>query len=261
MIRTLLVDDEPLALSRLEHLAIEIDNMEIVGTFRNGAGAIKAAGEILPDLVLLDIKMPGLDGFDVAEALGKLPSPPEIVFITAFDHFAVRAFEAHAMDYLLKPVEKERLEDSMHLAQERLDSRNSTLRSQELNAIIHNLRDALGEHQRNENRRALWVKEKGRMVRLNSADIEWIKAERDYVRIHIGERSHLMRNTMAAIAETLTFGAFFRVHRSAIVNLNYVYQLRLSATGAHVLRLKNGTEIPVGRSYRKAVSAALKTKA
>ncbi len=260
MIKTLLVDDEPLALSRLEHLAQDIHEIEIVGTCRDGDTAIQAASNLKPDLVLLDIKMPGLDGFEVAQELGKLTPSPEVIFVTAFDHYAVRAFEVHALDYLLKPIERDRLIDSIKLVKKRLKSLSSDMRTEELGAIIKNLREALGQQQRDDNRRALWIKEKGRMVRINSADIEWIKAERDYIRLYIGERTHLMRNTMSAISKSLTQGPFTRVHRSAIVNINFVRQLRLSPTGAHVLRLKNGTEIPVGRSYRKAVTAALHTK-
>lgn len=258
--KILLVDDEPLALRRLEHLLEHLPGIELIGSCADGDQAIQTSKVVTPDLVLLDIKMPGLDGFTVAKELNKLTPSPEIIFVTAFDHYAVRAFEARAMDYLLKPVEKERLYDSVKLAGERLKSRDSNQRTEELNVIIRDLREVLGEHQRDENKRAIWVKEKGRMVRINSTDIQWIKAERDYVRLHLGERSHLMRNTMTAISKTLTLSRFIRVHRSAIVNIQYVRQLRLSPTGAHSLKLKNGTTIPVGRSYRKAVSAALHSK-
>ncbi len=257
--KTILVDDEPLALNRIEHLAADIDGIEIVGSCRDGISALKTANRLKPSLVLLDIKMPGMDGFEVAAELSQLSPAPEVVFITAFDHFAVQAFEAHALDYLLKPVEKSRLEETVKLAHKRLSERDSGERSRELSAIINDLREAIGEYQRDENKRALWVKEKGSMIRVNSADIEWIEAERDYVRLHMGKHSHLMRNTMNAISKSLSPSQFVRVHRSAIINIAFVLQLRLSPTGAHVLRLKNGTEVPVGRNYRKAVASALHT--
>lgn len=259
--KTLLVDDEPLALRRLEHLAAEIGGIDIVASCKDGPSAIEAANKFQPDLVLLDIKMPGPDGFEVAAQLNELTPLPEIVFVTAFDHFAVHAFETHALDYLLKPVEKDRLADTFHLARERIKSREKVGRADELGAIIQDLREALGEHQRDENKRALWVKEKGRMVRISNADINWIQAERDYIRLHVGDRSHLMRHTMAAISKTLDPEKFVRAHRSAIVNVSTVRQLRLSPTGAHILRLNDGTEIPVGRHYRSAVAEALQTKA
>jgi DNA-binding LytR/AlgR family response regulator len=258
--KTLLVDDEPLALSRLAHLAKDIDSIEIVGTCRDGATAIQTAKKVLPELVLLDIKMPGPDGFEVAQEMQNLNPPPEIVFVTAFDHYAVKAFEVHALDYLLKPVEKNRLAETVQLAAKRLFARETSQKTKEFNVIIKDLREALGEKQREENKRAIWIREKGRMLRINSADIEWIKAERDYVRIHIGERTHLMRNTMSAISKSLNPAQFVRVHRSAIVNTAVVRQLRLGPTGAHVLRLKNGVEVPVGRSYRKSVATRLQTK-
>jgi two-component system, LytTR family, response regulator len=259
--KILLVDDEPLALGRLEHLLKHQPGIELVGSCADGEQALAQSIHAQPDLVLLDIKMPGQSGFEVADALRQLDHIPEIVFVTAFDHYAIQAFEAHALDYLLKPVEKDRLLDSIQLAETRIRERDSSARSDELGVIIKDLREALGDHQRDENKRALWVKEKGRMVRIKNADIEWIEAERDYIRLHIGQRSHLMRNTMNAISHSLISEKFVRVHRSAIVNVDFVEQFHLSSTGAHVLCLRNGVEVPVGRSYRKKVSTALHTKA
>ncbi len=257
--KILIADDEPLALQRLEHYLKAIPDTDIVATCQNGHEALRDVEKHQPDLALLDIKMPGPDGFEIAGKIAALENPPYVIFVTAFDHFAVRAFEAQALDYLLKPVEKNRLEEAIELARTRIAAQEASERGDELRAIIRDLRRALGEAMHEEATNIIWVKDRGAMQRINTADIEWIEAERDYVRVHLDGKSHLMRNTMSGIANMLDQNQFIRVHRSAIVNTRTIRQMRLSPTGAHILRLASDTEVPVGRSYKKAVAATLKT--
>ena len=185
--RVLLVDDEPLALRRLEILLSRRPWVDVVAAVRDGQAAIRAARELNPDVVFLDIQMPQLDGFEVAALLSE-GNRPEIIFVTAYETHAVRAFEAAAIDYLLKPVEMERLDEALGRVRTHLASRDANARADELEALVHTLRGHDGDRHPD-----LWIRDRRGRVRLEKTRIDWVEAEGDYVRIHSGARSWLMR--------------------------------------------------------------------
>ncbi len=253
--RVLLVDDEPLALRRLEILLSRRPWIQILGSARDGASAIEAIERNRPDLILLDVQMPGLDGIEVADYLRTQCDPqdaPDIIFITAFDNFAVEAFQAAAIDYLLKPVEVDRLDQALSRAKANRAAKDAQSRADELESVVRALRSSGGDGAPD-----LWVKDRNGSVRIEKWRIDWIEAEGDYVRIHAGERSWLMRNTMAAMEDTLDQRLFTRVHRSAIVNVRAVERLGSTQTGARMIKLSCGAEIRVGRAYERAVQDAM----
>ncbi|WP_158272149.1 LytR/AlgR family response regulator transcription factor [Marinicauda salina] len=247
MMGVLVVDDEPLALRRLEILLSRRPYVELVGAARDGQQAVRSVRELKPDIVLLDIQMPGLDGFEVAELIRREASP-EVIFVTAYDTYAVRAFEAAAVDYLLKPVEMERLDAALGRARAQLATRDAEARADELEALVRTLRG--DESQEGGD---LWIRERKGQVRIEKSRIDWVEAEGDYVRLHIGERSWLMRATMAAMEKALDPRLFVRVHRSAIVNARRVAFAGGASTGGKYLRLDTGVEIRIGRAYEPRV--------
>lgn len=249
--RTLIVDDEPLALRRLEILLSRRPRIEIVGTCRNGREALASIEDLKPDLVLLDIRMPDLNGLDVAAALAG-PDAPAVIFVTAYDAFAVQAFEAAAVDYLLKPVEPERLDLALGRARQQYAMRDAESRAGELEAVVNALR-----YNGSSEGGDLWVKDRNGTVRLSKHQIDWVEAEGDYVRIHCGERSWLHRETMTSMEDQLDSRFFVRVHRSAIVNSRRVTRTGSTSSGGRLLHLESGADVRVGRSYESAVKRAL----
>ncbi len=249
--RVLLVDDEPLALRRLEILLSRRPWVEVVAAVRDGHAAARAARELNPDVVFLDIQMPQLDGFEVAALLGE-GRRPEIIFVTAYETHAVRAFEAAAIDYLLKPVEMERLDEALGRVRTLLASRDANARADELEALVHTLRGHDGDRAPD-----LWIRDRRGRVRLEKTRIDWVEAEGDYVRIHSGARSWLMRATMGSMEKRLDDHQFARVHRSAIVNLRRIARTAATSTGSKTLRLEDGTEIRVGRAFESRVNDLL----
>jgi len=249
--RTLLVDDEPLALRRLEILLSRRPRIDVVGTCRSGEDAIEAIEKLKPDLVLLDIRMPGLDGLAVARTLTG-PMAPVIIFITAYDNFAVQAFEASAIDYLLKPVEPERLDQALARARKTHSLKDAESRAGELEAVVHALR-----HNGEADTDDIWVKDRNGNVRVSKLTIDWVEAEGDYVRIHCGGRSWLHRETMHAMCKELDQRFFIRVHRSAIVNTRRIERTSSTASGGRLLQLDSGAEVRIGRSYEAGLKKAL----
>ncbi len=249
--RVLLVDDEPLALRRLEILLSRRPWVEVVAAVRDGHAAARAAEELKPDVVFLDIQMPQLDGFEVASILSE-GRRPEIIFVTAYETHAVRAFEAAAIDYLLKPVEMERLDEALGRARTQLANRDANTRADELEALVHTLRGHEGDRHPD-----LWVRDRRGRMRLEKNRIDWVEAEGDYVRIHAGARSWLMRATMGSMEKRLDDHQFARVHRSAIVNLRRIARTAATDTGSKTLRLEDGTEVRVGRAFESRVNDLL----
>jgi DNA-binding LytR/AlgR family response regulator len=246
--RVLIADDEPLACRRLEILLSRRAWIEVVGSARDGRSALDAIETLAPDTVLLDIQMPGLDGLQLAELIARRSAAIAVVFVTAYDAFAVRAFEASAADYLLKPVEPERLDQALGRARQSLAARDAQARADELEALVHTLR---GDD------RAIWVKDRGGRVRIDPARLDLLEAEGDYVRLHVGAQSWLHRATLSGLLETLDDRLFIRVHRSAAVNLRRIERLSSDANSAKRLRLEGGREVRVGRAFEKSVAEAL----
>ena len=234
-LRLLIVDDEPLAIERLQLLLARIEGVQLAGTASDGAAALRLVEAVAPDAVLLDIAMPGMDGIDVARALSKMARPPVVVFVTAFDAFAVAAFDVDAVDYVMKPVAADRLARAVERARERL-----RLREEEGAEPAA----APGAHIEE-----FWVSEARGLVRLAAEDIDRITAERDYMRLHVGRRSWLINHTIAKLEAELDPARFIRLHRSAMVRRDFVTGLRRDEGGRWWAKLADGDEQKVGRLY------------
>lgn len=263
-IRVMLVDDEPLALRGLKLRLSEFPEIDIVGEAANGREAVKEIKLRQPDLVFLDIQMPGLDGFGVVRALIGAPAPL-IVFVTAYDKYAIDAFEANALDYLVKPVEEERLKDAVHRAREAMKSRAAASRESRLVELLASLseddRDRIKElitepafSDKDRYSERLSFKDGSKVVMLNAEDIDWIDAAGDYMCIHAAGKTHIIRETMKTLQARLDPARFQRVHRSAIVNVKKVKELHPHSNGEYFLVLENGAELKLSRSYKDVVA-------
>jgi len=242
-IRTLIVDDEPLARERLRQLLERVAEIELIGECADGRAAVEAIQNNSPELVFLDIQMPELDGFGVIEAINVEPAPV-IVFVTAHDKFALRAFEVHAVDYLLKPFDRERFQTALGRAIERVRHRGDQTVQQRQAALLAELRPASKPAER------LAVKSAGRVVFVKLSDIDWIEAAHNYVELHVGKESHLLRETLNAIEARLSLDKFVRISRSAIVNIERVKELQPLFHGEYTVTLQNGTKVTLSRRYR-----------
>lgn len=242
MITAVIADDEVLARQKLRQLLREEQDIEIVGECATAAETIQLVAMTSPELLFLDIRMPDMDGFDV---IGALSAPsnftmPQIIFTTAYDQYAVRAFEIHAIDYLLKPFTLERLRSAIERVREHV-----------ANPIPeHGDAESAGAHAYTTR---IVFKSRGRILFLPVHDIRWIGAEENYVRICAGSESHLLRETMTRLEKRLDPEMFLRVHRSAIVNLQFVKEVRSDADGESTVVMINGEKIPMSRGYRSRI--------
>jgi len=264
-IRTIIVDDEPLARRGLELRLREAQDVEIVRQCANGREAIAAIAELAPDLMFLDIQMPGLSGLDVVAQVPQ-ESLPMIVFVTAFDRFAIQAFEAHALDYLLKPVDDERLGRALERVRAQWQQKQAIAQREQLMALLAEVTgkgeieaDALGAIEPQGRRYAtlLPIRVGRETVRLDVATIDWIDAAGDYMCVHAAGQTHVLRATMKELEQMLDPRRFQRVHRSTIVNLARVTALRPHLNGECFLRLQSGQEVKLSRSYRDKVEVLL----
>ena len=249
-IRTLIVDDEPLARRRLRAFLRPEPDIEIAAECGNGEEAVAAIRKLRPDLVFLDIQMPGMDGFAVLAALDARHMPL-IVFVTAHDQYAVQAFEQRALDYLLKPFGKKRFQDAVSRARERLAGPQTGDFRERVAGL---LRAVAGP------KTHLVVKTAGRAVLLQTARIEWLEAEGDYVRIHAGREVYLTRQTMNRIEAELGSGRFVRIHRSTIVNVECIKEIHPLPGGDHVITLRDLTQVTLSRGYRDRLEHSLGQK-
>ncbi len=266
-IRTLLIDDEPLALRGLELRLQEYEDIEIIGTCSNGREAIKKIRAERPALVFLDIQMPGFDGFAVVRALAK-EEMPLIVFATAFDQYAIRAFDSHALDYLLKPIEDDRLKDTILKVREQIQERITIEQNAKLIDLIRSLDNSPtlelsqiinSQELLNENHYEthLNIKDRGQITRVDVSTIEWIDAAGDYMCLHAGGKTHILRETMKNMAKRLDPEMFQRVHRSTIVNITQVRELQPTSGGKYQITLESGAELQVSRNYRDVLGKFL----
>jgi len=248
-LRILIVDDEPWARRRMATMLAQLTDVEIVGIAEDGDSALHLIETHAPNVVLLDIKMPGRNGLEMLPLL-RAPNVPVIIFVTAFNEYAVRAFELAAVDYLLKPVPFDRMREALARARHALRSRDSESRLAEMGAVVAALRsDADIRMAERGYDRDFWVLQHGEYLRVPVERIEWIEAERDYVRLHTDNASYLVRDTMAKTEERLDPLQFVRIHRSTILRRTIVSAVRVGAYGALKVVLSNGIELPVGRSY------------
>jgi two-component system LytT family response regulator len=239
-LRVLIVDDEPLARRGLRVRLERMSDVEIVGECESGSEAVAAIEERPPDVVLLDVEMPELDGFDVIDAIG-VDRMPVTIFITAYDAFAIRAFDAHALDYLLKPLDDERFVRAIERARARVAERDARAREREFGGV-------LAAVPRRETR--IVLRDRGRVIVLDHGDVDWISAEGDYVRVYAGGRGYLVRHTMLAMEARLDPSAFARIHRSAIVNVSRVREVRPHGDHDYIVVLRDDTKLKMSRSYR-----------
>jgi two-component system LytT family response regulator len=241
-ISLILVDDEVPARARLRRLLAAHGDVEIVGECGDGASAVQAIEAATPDLVLLDIQMPELDGFDVLQAL-EMPRLPEIIFVSAFDQYALRAFRVHALDYVLKPVEAERLSEALDHARVRLRDRRSTA-----DPALAGLLQELTKDRPYLSR--VPVRSEGRVRVVDLADVDWIGAADNYVALHAGGREYLVRDTIAGFEQRLDPRHFVRIHRSTIVRLDRIVELVPDLHGDYQVRLKGGATLALSRTFR-----------
>jgi two-component system LytT family response regulator len=256
-IRVLIADDEPLARRGLHQVIQAHGDCRVVAESRNGNEALRALRSLRPDVVFLDIQMPGLDGFQVMRSLGTDP-PPIVVLVTAYDEFAVRAFEAHALDYLLKPVSQERFDMTMRRVRERMQANQAVELSQRVLAFLHERTPvAPGGAPSNSPRSIVVPTVMGELV-LDPEEVEWVQAKDYYAVIHALGGRHLIRESLASLEQRLDPARFVRVHRSAIVQLDRVRELRTSDRGHALIVLRDGTQIPVSRRRRDEVATRIR---
>jgi len=241
-IRIMVVHDEPPARARLRKLVAGEEGAELVGECENGADAIAAIERDAPDLVFLDIQMPGLDGFHVIEALD-VARLPAIVFVSAFDEYALHAFDVHAVDYLLKPVGRERFRTALTRARERLALGDSSAPDARLLALVAELRAARAQHER------LTVRHEGRVQFVKVGDVDWVEAAANYVRLHTHGGVYVLRESMKSMEARLPSDSFLRIHRSTIVNFDRVREIQPWFHGEYIAVLTDGTKLVVGHAY------------
>lgn len=248
--RVLIVDDEAPARRRLTMMLREIEGVAIAGEAGNGEDALSSVAELRPDVVLLDIEMPGGDGIQVASQLAE-GEPPVIIFVTAFDHYAVQAFEHAAIDYLLKPVAFERMEAALARAAAAIQVRQSREQIAEMAEVIAKLRSVRPARTPSPAAylQELWVQRRTERVRIEVARIDWIEAEHDYVQLHMPEGSYLLRQRISELEAALDPGLFVRIHRSTIVRRGAIRSVRRIGFGALSVVLANEEERRVGRKY------------
>ena len=249
-IRVLVADDQPMARERLVSLLAAEPGVELAGTASSGPETVECIRQVSPDLVFLDLQMPGMDGFKVIEEVGVDRMPPT-VFVTAYDEYAVRAFEVQALDYLLKPFGKQRFQSALERARRHLARERQGEMAGRLAELLRTGRPPGAGRER------LLVKAGGRVSFVDVEQIDWVEAEGNYVRIHAGSQVHLMRETMNGLVAAIGSQRFFRIHRSRIVNVARVKELLIAGGGDYQVVLSNGTRLGLSRLYRDALQQQL----
>lgn len=248
-IRALIVDDESLARRHIRRMVGRESDIEVVGECANGREAIRAIKELSPDLVFLDVQMPEGDGFSVFEAIGTV-AMPMVIFVTAYDQYALRAFEVNALDYLLKPFDRSRFDKALQRAKSRMLAERKELNERAL-AILEELKARSNHIER------LLIKSGGRAFFLKVDEIDWIEAEGKYVRVHAGRESYLLREAISSIESQLDPKKFPRIHRSTIVNIERIRELQSLFNNEYQVVLNDGTELALSHSYRKKLGELL----
>lgn len=263
-ITALVIDDEPLARRGLALRLETIDGVELVGQAASGRRALELVSQLKPQLLFLDIQMPGMDGFDVVRELGRQPHFPLVVFVTAFNDYAVKAFEAKALDYLLKPVEQDRLEATLARVRRRLEQRQLAGERERLVGFVAEVtgessdevdrklreREPLGTPGKQD---ILRIKDGSDIINVPMSEIDYVEAAGDYMCIHAGGETHIMRSTMKELEAQLDDNRFQRIHRSTIVNLSRVKRVSSHINGEYFLQLHDGVELKMSRSYKNKI--------
>lgn len=236
-LRTLIVDDEPLAVERMQVICARIEGISVIGTASDGQAALRLVDALTPDLLLLDLTMPETDGLTVARSLSGQPQAPAVIFVTAHDEFAVEAFDLDAVDYVLKPVAPERLKRAVARVVERRGQRAAAAPGVPASAWLDEF----------------WVPHRSELVRVPAAEVQRIDAERDYVRLHVGSQSYLLLQTITGLEERLDPERFIRIHRSCILQRSHVSGLRHEGLGVWSAETADGQALRIGRTYLPAV--------
>jgi DNA-binding LytR/AlgR family response regulator len=255
-LRVLAIDDEALALRRIEIAMSRVPDAELIGTARGGREGLALVEKLKPDVLLLDINMAGFGGFDVVEGMSAV-NAPLVIFATAFDQYAVRAFQVSAVDYLLKPLEFDRLRAALDKARTTLRLIDADERAAELKELVSNLRQHREIEADDRYESEIWAPRGSGFERVLVSDINWVEAERDYVHLRTGLRSYLLRETMNGIQARLDPDMFIRVHRSALVRVDRIGTIRRPGYGRFSILLTSGEEVPVGRTYVKQIKKLL----
>lgn len=257
-IKTLIIDDEPLARRNLRLLLEKDPQIEILEECRNGREAVKAINALSPDLIFLDIQMPEMDGFDVLARVG-----PEhihaIIFVTAFDQYALKAFDVHALDYLLKPFDDERFAHALERAKSQIEAREIDRLSKRLLALLEE-RDGERKRPRQETNylTRVMIKVSGRVTLLKVDEIDFIEADGNYAKLHVGRKAHLLREKMHDLEGRLDPAKFVRIHRSVIVNLDRIKEMHPHFNGDYIVVLEDGRKLRLSRTRRENLEARLK---
>lgn len=258
-IRTLIVDDEPAA-RRGIRLMLQGDGMvEIVGEASNGLDAVKMIVQAQPDLVFLDVQMPGCDGFQVLEKVAA-KAHPAVIFVTAYDVHALHAFEVNAIDYLLKPYDDARFSEALERVKKMTRQASVESDHSRLNQLLSFLQSRMSDGKVGPETDRILVKSSGDIYFLKADEIDWIEAEGDYMKFHSGEKSHLMRETMARLESRLDPKRFIRIHRSTIVNIDRLKKLSPTFGGEYAVILEDGTKLKLSRGYHDRIAELLKQK-
>lgn len=251
-IRAIIADDEPLARRGIRQLIEPHSDVIVIGEARNGREAVLAVRELRPDLLFLDVQMPDLDGFGVLREIGAA-TIPSVIFVTAYDEFAVRAFDAHALDYLVKPLAESRFTEALERVRDRLRSKQAVELSDRLTALLATHEAARAKQ------RIMVPTPLGELV-LDADEIDWIEADDYYAAIHAGGRRHLIRESLVSLEQRLDRARFVRAHRSAIVNITRVRELQARNSGESSLMLRDGTRVPLSRRRSKQVARLLRNR-
>jgi two-component system LytT family response regulator len=246
-IRAVIVDDEPLARDRVRMLLEGVDDIEVVGEFGDGRSAVEGILELRPDLLFLDVQMPEVDGFGVLQLVGA-EQMPVTIFVTAYDQYALKAFDVSAVDYLLKPFDRERFIRALARARKQIPSPED-LQSRLLSLLQQVTKNTFLER--------LVIKSAGRISFLKTDEVDWIEAAGNYVRLHVARESHMLRETMSSIEGKLDPGKFVRIHRGAVVNLERIKDLQPLFHGDHQVTLRDGSRLTLSRSYRDNLERVL----
>jgi two-component system LytT family response regulator len=255
-IRTLVVDDEPIARQRVMSLLRDENDIEVIGEYSSGHEALSAIEGTSPDLLFLDIQMPEINGLDLARIISA-SGTPAVVFVTAYDEYALGAFEVHALDYLLKPFSAERFRSAVSRARDYVAQRRATTAPPASALEPPPAQPGAQPPPPAQQRNRLVIRSSGRIYFVRTADIDWCEAAGNYVRVHTGAQSHLVRDTMSHLESQLDTEQFVRIHRSTIVNVDRIQEIRSSFHGEYVVTLRGGTRVTLSRGYRDSVQARL----
>ena len=249
-IRALIVDDEPLARRRIKNLLAHDSGVDVIGECSDGYKAVSSIRDLTPDLVFLDVQMPAMDGFEVIKTIGA-ERMPTVIFVTAYDQYALKAFDVNALDYLLKPFNRSRFQKTLERAK-------TTIRRMHDRDVNDQLLSLLGDLQREQGMPDRFIiKSGGRVVFLRVEEIDWMSTVGNYLRLHVGRDSHLMRETMSGMESQLNHERFMRIHRSTIVNLDRVKEVQPWAKGEYVVIMRDGTRLIMSRRYRERLNERL----